>query len=91
MIHRSPLFFMLPVAEFQVVVQMSEAATRCNLQGSYWLQVDSEEMRLKDVWKKNVVREWPYKLLRRYGADKVSCHSALVTFQFVNCFKIRSG
>ncbi|XP_075870621.1 docking protein 1 isoform X2 [Nelusetta ayraudi] len=60
------------MAEFQVVVQMSEAATRCNLQGSYWLQVDSEEMRLKDVQKKNVVREWPYKLLRRYGADKSS-------------------
>lgn len=70
---------------------MTEAATRCNLQGSYWLQVDSEELRLKDVQKNNMVREWPYKLLRRYGADKVSCHSALVTFKFMNCFKMRSG
>lgn len=77
---------MLPVAEFWVVVQMTEAATRCNLQGSYWLQVDSEELRLKDVQKDNVVREWPYKLLRRYGTDKVSCGSAPLTFECGNLF-----
>lgn len=65
------LVFLLPVAEFWVVIQAGEAATRCNLLGSYWLQVDSEELRLKDVHKNNVVQEWPYKLLRRYGSDKV--------------------
>lgn len=71
-------FFVLPVADFWVVVQVSEAATRCNLLGSYWLQVDSEELRLKDVEKNNTVQEWPFKLLRRYGADKVHCHNARV-------------
>lgn len=83
--------FMLPVAEFWVVVQVGEAATRCNLLGSYWLQVDSEELRLKDVQKNNVVQEWPYKLLRRYGADKVNYHRALVTCEFLSCLKIISG
>lgn len=63
--------FLFAVAEFWVVIQASEAATRCNLLGSYWLQVDSEELRLKDVQKNNIVQEWPYKLLRRYGTDKV--------------------
>lgn len=83
--------FMLPVAEFWVVVQVSEATTRCNLLGSYWLQVDSEELRLKDVQKNNIVQEWPYKLLRRYGADKVNYQQTLVTCEFVLCLKIRSG
>lgn len=82
---------MLPVAEFWVVVQVSEAATRCNLLGSYWLQVDSEELRLKDVQKNNIVQEWPYKLLRRYGTDKVNYHHAPVTCELAYCLKIRSG
>lgn len=83
------VLFMLPVAEFWVVVQVSEAATRCNLQGSYWLQVDSEELRLKDAQKNSTVQEWPFKLLRRYGADKVNYQDALVRCVFVYC--LRSG
>ncbi|KAM9363253.1 uncharacterized protein dok1a [Symphorus nematophorus] len=58
--------------EFWVVVQKTDAATRCGLQGSYWLQVGREALLLKDVQKKNIVREWPYELLRRYGKDKLA-------------------
>lgn len=83
--------FMLPVAEFWIVVQVSEAATRCNLLGSYWLQVDSEELRLKDVQKHNVVQEWPYKLLRRYGADKVNHQHTRKTCGFASCLRLRSA
>uniref|UniRef100_A0A671U2F9 Docking protein 1-like n=1 Tax=Sparus aurata TaxID=8175 RepID=A0A671U2F9_SPAAU len=58
--------------EFWVVIQRTNAATRCGLQGSYWLQVGPESLLLKDIQKKNIVREWPYELLRRYGKDKLA-------------------
>lgn len=65
--------FLLPsVFEFLVTVQQSEASVRCNLQGLYWLQVGEEMFMLKDTESKHGVMEWPYKLLRRYGRDKVS-------------------
>lgn len=71
---------MVPASEFWIVVQMNEAATRCGLQGAYWLQVGTEALSLKDIKKKNIVREWPYKLLRRYGTDKVKNHNAQKTW-----------
>lgn len=58
-------------SEFWVAIQRTEAATRCGLQGAYWLQVGREALLLKETQKKNVVHEWPYELLRRYGNDKV--------------------
>lgn len=58
---------------------MNEAATRCGLQGAYWLQVGTEALRLKDIKTKNIFREWPYKLLRRYGTDKVNNQNAQKT------------
>lgn len=54
-----------------MVVQRTDAATRCGLQGSYWLEVGRESLLLREKQKKNIVREWPYELLRRYGKDKV--------------------
>ncbi|XP_042340255.1 docking protein 3-like [Plectropomus leopardus] len=59
-------------SEFWVVVQRTDAATRCGLKGSYWLQVGQEALLLKETQKKNIVREWPYELLRRYGNDKMA-------------------
>eukprot|EP00066_Takifugu_rubripes_P006983 XP_003972160.1 PREDICTED: docking protein 3-like isoform X1 [Takifugu rubripes] len=56
--------------EFLVSVQKTDAATRCDLQGAYWLQVGLEALLLRDTQKKSVVREWPYEMLRRYGKDK---------------------
>lgn len=70
---------MVPASEFWIVVQMNEAATRCGLQGAYWLQVGTEALSLKDIKEKNIVREWPYKLLRRYGTDKVNNRNAQIT------------
>ncbi|XP_077462458.1 docking protein 1 isoform X2 [Stigmatopora argus] len=78
------------VFEFQVVAQRTDAATRCGLLGSYWLQVGPTSLLLKDVHKVNIVRWWPYELLRRYGKDKLTltieagrrCESGPGTFTF---------
>lgn len=66
------LIFIFPASEFLVVVQKTDAATRCNLQGAYWLQVGQEALLLRETQKKSLVREWPYEMLRRYGKDKVN-------------------
>lgn len=55
-----------------VVAQKTDAATRCDLQGAYWLQVGQEALQLRDTQKKSLVQEWPYEMLRRYGKDKVN-------------------
>ncbi|XP_049577506.1 docking protein 1 isoform X1 [Syngnathus scovelli] len=76
--------------EFSVVVQRTDAAIRCGLQGSYWLQVGQKTLLLKDTQKVNIVRQWPYELLRRYGKDKLAltieagrrCDSGPGTFTF---------
>ncbi|XP_071360637.1 docking protein 3 [Trachinotus anak] len=59
-------------SEFWVVVQRTDAATRCGLQGSYWLQVGQEALQLRETQNKSAVREWPYELLRRYGKDNLT-------------------
>ncbi|XP_018556467.1 docking protein 1 [Lates calcarifer] len=77
-------------SEFWVVVQRTDAATRSGLQGSYWLQVGREALLLRETQKKNIVGEWPYELLRRYGKDKLiltieagrRCESGPGTFTF---------
>ncbi|KAM4595196.1 uncharacterized protein dok1a isoform 2-T2 [Fundulus diaphanus] len=76
--------------QFWVMIQKTDAATRCGLKGSYCLQVEPQSLLLKDAKKKTVVYEWPYELLRRYGADKVAfnieagrrCESGPGTFSF---------
>ncbi|XP_054635586.1 docking protein 1 [Dunckerocampus dactyliophorus] len=77
-------------SDFWVVVQRTDAAIRCGLQGSYWLQVGQKTLLLKDTQKIKVVRQWPYELLRRYGNDKMvltieagrRCDSGPGTFTF---------
>ncbi|GCB61124.1 hypothetical protein scyTo_0011256 [Scyliorhinus torazame] len=59
------------VNEFWVNVQKTEAADRCDLQGTYTLKADKESLLLKDTKTNQVLFNWPYKLLRRYGRDKV--------------------
>ncbi|XP_007578544.1 docking protein 2 isoform X1 [Poecilia formosa] len=76
--------------QFWVAIQKNDAATRCGLQGSYWLQLEQQSLLLRDAKKKTKVMEWPYELLRRYGHDKVSltveagrrCESGPGTFCF---------
>uniref|UniRef100_A0A668ACB0 Docking protein 1b n=1 Tax=Myripristis murdjan TaxID=586833 RepID=A0A668ACB0_9TELE len=59
------------VNEFWVSVQRTEASERCGLSGSYWLKADSDVLALKDPKTKRNILVWPYKLLRRYGRDRV--------------------
>ncbi|XP_061536679.1 docking protein 1-like isoform X4 [Phycodurus eques] len=76
--------------DFCVVVQRTDAAIRCGLQGAYWLQVGQKTLLLKDTQKVNIVGQWPYELLRRYGKDKLTltieagrrCDSGPGTFTF---------
>ncbi|XP_068176648.1 docking protein 1-like isoform X3 [Antennarius striatus] len=58
--------------EFWVVVQRTEAASRCGLQGSYWLHVGREALLLRETQRKSIVHQWPYEFLRRYGNDKLA-------------------
>ncbi|XP_042193032.1 docking protein 1b isoform X1 [Callorhinchus milii] len=59
------------VNEFWVAVQKTEAAERCGLHGRYLLKADQEALVLKDAKTKQPLYMWPYKLLRRYGRDKI--------------------
>lgn len=60
------------MSEFKVVVLQNEASIRCGLKGQYWLHADGDMLVLQDLETRKTVMEWPYKLLRRYGRDKVS-------------------
>ncbi|RVE76748.1 hypothetical protein OJAV_G00012080 [Oryzias javanicus] len=62
--------------QFWVAVQKTEAATRCGLEGSFWLEVGGASLLLRDAQKKNVVGEWPYEQLRRYGS-----HQSVLTIE----------
>ncbi|XP_074555004.1 docking protein 1b [Halichoeres trimaculatus] len=59
------------VNKFWVSVQRTDASERCGLSGSYWLKAESEVLILMDPKTKKNVLVWPYKLLRRYGRDRV--------------------
>nr|XP_046237456.1 docking protein 1b [Scatophagus argus] len=59
------------VNEFWVSVQRTEASERCGLTGSYWLKAENDVLILKDPKTKKKILVWPYKLLRRYGRDRV--------------------
>uniref|UniRef100_A0A8C5ST32 Docking protein 1 n=1 Tax=Laticauda laticaudata TaxID=8630 RepID=A0A8C5ST32_LATLA len=59
------------VNEFWVTVQKTEAAERCKLQGRYVLKASWNELILKEAASSVALYTWPYRLLRRYGRDKV--------------------
>ncbi|XP_061815229.1 docking protein 1b [Nerophis lumbriciformis] len=59
------------VNKFWVGIQRTEASDRCGLAGHYWLKAESNVLILKDPKTKRNVFVWPYKLLRRYGRDRV--------------------
>ncbi|XP_016420759.1 docking protein 2-like [Sinocyclocheilus rhinocerous] len=78
------------LCEFKVVVLQNEASVRCGLNGQYWLQAGEDMLVLQDLETRRTVMEWPYKLLRRYGRDKMlfsieagrRCESGPGTFNF---------
>ncbi|XP_061619688.1 docking protein 1b isoform X3 [Phyllopteryx taeniolatus] len=57
--------------EFWVSVQRTEASDRCGLAGNYWLKAERDALVLREPKTKSNVFVWPYKLLRRYGRDRV--------------------
>ncbi|NWV68357.1 DOK1 protein, partial [Malurus elegans] len=59
------------VNAFWVTVQRTEAAERCELRGSYVLKAERDSLVLKDPRTDGILYVWPYRLLRRYGRDKV--------------------
>ncbi|NXM85135.1 DOK1 protein, partial [Oenanthe oenanthe] len=59
------------VNAFWVTVQRTEAAERCELRGSYVLKAERDSLVLKDPRTDRALYVWPYRLLRRYGRDKV--------------------
>ena len=69
---RSPLSIPVPaVNAFWVTVQRTEAAERCELRGTYVLKAERDSLILKDPQTNAILYVWPYRLLRRYGRDKV--------------------
>ncbi|NXP51477.1 DOK1 protein, partial [Heliornis fulica] len=59
------------VNAFWVTVQRTEAAERCELRGDYVLKAERDSLVLKDPRTNDIRYVWPYRLLRRYGRDKV--------------------
>ncbi|NXE92781.1 DOK1 protein, partial [Menura novaehollandiae] len=59
------------VNAFWVTVQRTEAAERCELRGTYVLKAERDSLILKDPRTDEILYVWPYRLLRRYGRDKV--------------------
>ncbi|XP_039580730.1 docking protein 1 [Passer montanus] len=59
------------VNTFWVTVQRTEAAERCELRGSYVLKAERDSLVLKEPRTDRILYVWPYRLLRRYGRDKV--------------------
>uniref|UniRef100_A0A8C8RZ02 Docking protein 1 n=1 Tax=Pelusios castaneus TaxID=367368 RepID=A0A8C8RZ02_9SAUR len=59
------------VNTFWVTVQRTEAAERCALHGAYMLKAERDGLSLKEPRTQETLYTWPYRLLRRYGRDKV--------------------
>ncbi|CAL8329083.1 unnamed protein product [Lota lota] len=75
---------------FSVVVQQTDAAARCGLQGAYRLHVGQDDLTLRESENPRTIWSWPYRLLRRYGKDNLAltieagrrCDSGPGTFTF---------
>ena len=62
---------LLAVGTFPVVVQRTEAATRCQLKGSYVLLLSQDAIQLSEPASPQALYTWPYHFLRKFGSDKV--------------------
>ncbi|KAM7242281.1 hypothetical protein CapIbe_006752 [Capra ibex] len=58
------------VGEFPVVVQRTEAATRCQLKGPYLLRLGQDAIQLSEPANPQALYTWPYCFLRKFGSDK---------------------
>lgn len=64
---------LLAVGEFQVVMQRTKAATRCQLKGPYLLVLSQDGIQLRETSSPQTLYSWPYHFLRKFGSDKVRC------------------
>ncbi|KAM9694474.1 docking protein 3 [Trichechus inunguis] len=60
----------MEVVKFPVVVQKTEAATRCQLKGPYLLALGQDAIQLKDPSGLQALYTWPYHFLRKFGSQK---------------------
>ncbi|XP_010592595.3 docking protein 3 [Loxodonta africana] len=58
------------VVKFPVVVQKTEAATRCQLKGPYLLGLSRDTIQLNDPSGLRALYTWPYCFLRKFGSHK---------------------
>ncbi|XP_019401677.1 PREDICTED: docking protein 2 isoform X1 [Crocodylus porosus] len=58
--------------EFSVNIRATESSERCNLWGSFLLRATDDALELQDDETGGVLYTWPYKLLRRFGRDKMT-------------------
>ncbi|PNI18030.1 DOK3 isoform 6 [Pan troglodytes] len=58
------------VGEFPVVVQRTEAATRCQLKGPALLVLGPDAIQLREAKGTQALYSWPYHFLRKFGSDK---------------------
>lgn len=58
------------MGEFPVVVQKTEATTRCQLKGSYLLVLGQDDIQLRETSIPQAYYSWPYRFLRKFGSDK---------------------
>lgn len=56
--------------EFPVLVQRTEAATRCQLKGPCLLVLDTTAIRLHQAADAPALYSWPYRFLRKFGSHK---------------------
>ncbi|PNI18028.1 DOK3 isoform 4, partial [Pan troglodytes] len=59
------------VGEFPVVVQRTEAATRCQLKGPALLVLGPDAIQLREAKGTQALYSWPYHFLRKFGSDKI--------------------
>ncbi|XP_027704256.1 docking protein 3-like [Vombatus ursinus] len=58
------------MGEFSVLVQKTEAATRCQLKGPYLLVTGKDAIYLSEPTTPQPLYVWPYHFLRKFGHDK---------------------
>ncbi|XP_069756130.1 docking protein 1-like [Narcine bancroftii] len=58
------------VNEYKVLIRSTDASKRCDLKGTYLLKAEKDTLILKSISPEQVVYEWPYMYLRRFGGDK---------------------
>lgn len=63
----------LPVNQYKVTVQRTEASRRCQLDGEYLVSLGKQAVMLLAIGTGHVIYRWPYMLIRKFGQCKVRC------------------